>query len=288
MEKTTSRVRVSLLVVASVLAAYHGESRADEDPTTDTTMSPQDTADQKVTEQTPTRGAGIETSAKVDDSATPVAPQTGAERAPSAPSVEGKPVVPATSPPTPPATSPLTWYGVTLYGVIDVGVAYLSHGAPPSSTYGPGLPYIVQNFSNRSITSIAGNGLGQSKLGLSGVEPLGTPKLKAVFKLETGFQPTSGRLTDGPKSLVDNNGRAAGDKITAGDSSRAGQLFQGAAYAGLASMLGTLTFGRQCSLMADDLMKYDPQLQSQAFSPIGYSGTSGGLGATENKILTNR
>ena len=50
-------------------------------------------------------------------------------------------------------------------------------------------------------------------------------------------------------------------------------------------MLGTLTFGRQNSLMADDLMKYDPQLQSQAFSPIGYSGAAAGLGDTEDKTL---
>jgi hypothetical protein len=32
-------------------------------------------------------------------------------------------------------------------------------------------------------------------------------------------------------------------------------------------------------------MKYDPQLQSQAFSPIGYSGAAGGLGDTEDKTL---
>jgi predicted porin len=175
---------------------------------------------------------------------------------------------------------------VTLYGVLDVGVAHLSHGAPLSKTYGPGLPYVVQNYSNHSITSAAGNGLSQSKLGLSGIEPLGARDLRAVFKLETGFQPTSGRLTDGPRSLIDNNGRANGDKVTSGDSSRAGQPLQGAAYGGLTStMLGTLTLGRQPSLMADDLMKYDPQLQSQAFSPIGYSGTSAGLGATEAKIV---
>lgn len=199
---------------------------------------------------------------------------------------------PADSPPATPAAASvpskpsLTWYGVTVYGVIDLGIAYLSHGAPLSGSYGPGLPYIVQSYSNQSMTSVAGNGLSQSKLGISGVEPLGALDLAAVFKLETGFQPTSGRLTDGPRSLVENNGRASEDKTTAGDSARAGQVFQGAAFVGVAStMLGTLTFGRQTSLMADDLLKYDPQLQSQAFSPIGYSGTSGGLGATENKIL---
>ena len=181
---------------------------------------------------------------------------------------------------------PISWNGITLYGTIDVGVAYLTHGAPLSPTYGPGLPFVLQSFSNHPITSLAPNGLSQSKVGLSGVEPLGVWDLKALFKLETGFNPTSGRLTDGPRSLIDNNGRPNNQRITASDSSRAGQPFQGGAYVGIASnRWGTLTFGRQNSLMADDLIKYDPQLQSQAFSPIGYSGTSGGLGDTEDKAL---
>src|SRR5512142_1723370 len=37
--------------------------------------------------------------------------------------------------------APLTWNGITLYGTVDVGVAYLNHGAPLSPTYGPGLPF---------------------------------------------------------------------------------------------------------------------------------------------------
>jgi len=182
--------------------------------------------------------------------------------------------------------STLTWNGITLYGTVDVGVAYVSHGAPLSATYGPGLPFTLQSYSNHPITSVAPNGLSQSRVGLSGIEPLGVGDLKGVFKLETGFNPTSGRLTDGPKSLIDNNGRANTNKVTASDSARAGQAFEGGAYAGIASgTWGTLTFGRQSSLMADGLMKYDPQLQSQAFSPIAYSGASGGLGDTEDKIL---
>jgi predicted porin len=180
----------------------------------------------------------------------------------------------------------LTWNGITLYGTIDVGVAYLSHGAPLSPTYGPGLPFTLQSYSNHPITSLAPNGLSQSRVGVSGVEPLGVWDLEGIFKLETGFNPTSGRLTDGPRSLLDNNGRPNNNKVTASDSSRAGQAFQGAAYAGVSSSsLGTLTFGRQNSLMSDDLLKYDPQVQSQAFSPIGYSGASGGLGDTEDKAL---
>jgi predicted porin len=181
--------------------------------------------------------------------------------------------------------SALTFAGITLYGTVDVGIAYMTHGAPLSQTWAPGLPYFVQNFSNHSILSAGPNGLSQSKVGLSGVEPL-WGDLTGVFRLETGFNPTSGRLTDGPGSLVANNGRSADTKISAGDSSRAGQPFEGAAYAGISSKtFGTLTFGRQNTLMSEALSKYDPQLQSNAFSPISLQGTAGGFGDTQNRIF---
>jgi predicted porin len=276
-------------------AAYQGESRASDNATSEARAIPdaQPPAQQNGPETKP-QSSGSAASVTSPSAAapstevlqTPVGQKLPPPHSEAVKPVEVVPSPSSTSAPNPSGPPPLTWLGVTLYGVVDVGLAHLSHGAPASNTYGPGFPYIVQNFSNRSITSVAGNGLSQSKLGLSGIEPLGGFDLKAVFKLETGFQPTTGRLTDGPKSLLDNNGRANADKVTAGDSSRAGQPFQGAAFAGLSSaILGTLTFGRQNSLMADDLTKYDPQLQSQAFSPIGYSGAAGGLGDTEDKTL---
>jgi predicted porin len=179
---------------------------------------------------------------------------------------------------------PLSWHGITLSGAIDVGLAHLTHGAPLSNTYGPSLPFVLSAYSNRPLTSLADNGYTTSKLGLSGSEPLGILDLKAVFKLETGFQPTSGRLTDGPKSLIDNNGVPNDKKISSGDSSRAGQPFQNAAYVGVSSKtLGTLTVGRQLSLMGDSLAKHDPLPASLAFSPIAFSGTAGGFGDTQDK-----
>jgi len=183
-------------------------------------------------------------------------------------------------------TSALTFAGVTLYGTVDVGIAYMTHGAPLSQTWAPGLPYFIQSFSNHSILSAGPNGLSQSKVGLSGVEPLGVGDWTGVFRLETGFDPTSGRLTDGPGSLVANNGVAVANRKSAGDSSRAGQPFQGAAYAGVSSAtFGTLTFGRQNTLMSEALSKYDPQLQSNAFSPIALQGTAGGFGVTQDRIF---
>jgi predicted porin len=191
----------------------------------------------------------------------------------------------ATDEPKRKETPALTFAGVTLYGTVDVGIAYMTHGAPLSQTWGPGLPYFVQNFSNHSILSAGPNGLSQSKVGLSGVEPL-WGDWTGVFRLETGFQPTSGRLTDGPGSLVADDGRAAANKISAGDSARAGQPFNGPAYVGISSKtFGTLTFGRQATLMSEALSKYDPQLQSQAFSPISLQGTAGGFGDTQNRFF---
>src|ERR1700761_6654682 len=113
----------------------------------------------------------------------------------------------------------LTLWGITLYGTVDIGVAHLDHGAPLSATYGPGLPFVLQKFNNKDITSFAPNGLSQSKIGISGVEPIGGG-VSAVFKLETGFQPTSGRITDGPRSLVVSNGVPLNQQSESGDSSR--------------------------------------------------------------------
>jgi predicted porin len=182
----------------------------------------------------------------------------------------------------------LTFAGITIYGTVDIGVEYVSHGAPLSQLWSPGLPSFIQNFSNHSILSVNGNGLSQSKLGISGVESLHVGDFNGIFRLETGFNPWSGRLVDGPGSLALDNGKAAAVKISAGDSSRAGQAFNGVAFAGVSSKtFGTLTFGRQNGLMLDMLTKYDPQLQAQAFSPIALSGTSGGLGDTQSNRLDN-
>ena len=68
-----------------------------------------------------------------------------------------------------------------------------------------------------------------------------------------------------------------------GDGSRCGQAFNGSAYGGLSNpIFGTLTVGRQNSLVNDGMGVYDPMAGSYAFSLIGYSGTpGGGIGDTE-------
>ena len=66
-------------------------------------------------------------------------------------------------------------------------------------------------------------------------------------------------------------------------SSRAGQWYNGALYAGVSSkQYGTLTIGRQNSLTLDGVNAYDPMGGSYAFSVIGFSGATAGVGDTED------
>lgn len=179
----------------------------------------------------------------------------------------------------------LSWHGITLYGIVDLGFQYDSHGAPFSDYYPAGSADIVQKNSRQSVTGLTPSNMSQSRVGLQGVESLGVGDLKAVFRLETFFNPQSGDLSDGPKSQVLNNGRAVGAQTTNLDSSVAGEAFE-IAYAGVASKtFGSLTFGRQNTLLADGISKYDPNYASQAFSLIGLSGTYAGGGDTEDKRL---
>lgn len=181
----------------------------------------------------------------------------------------------------------LTWFGVTLYGTFDVGYTYQNRGAPLNDYFPPGLEYMVQKNAQKKISSISENGMSQSKIGLRGIQEF-YPGFSGIFKLETHFNPLNGNLSDGVKSVVQNNGVFAPNQNTNGDSNRAGQAFGGAAYAGIQSTpYGTLTIGRQTSLLVDNVAKYDPISGSYAFSFLGYSGTFGGSGDTQDLRLDN-
>jgi predicted porin len=187
--------------------------------------------------------------------------------------------------PAPKADSSLTWNGITLYGIVDLGVQYQTHGVPISDYFPAGTESIVQKNSNGSINAVTPSNLSQSRIGLSGNEPL-VGDWAGVFRLETFFNPQSGNISDALKSQVLNNGRALDAQSTNVDSSVAGQYFAGAAYAGFSSpTYGTFTFGRHVTLLADGIAKYDPMGAAQAFSLIGFSGTTAGGGDTEDRRL---
>lgn len=192
---------------------------------------------------------------------------------------------PAPSPSGAPADTALTWNGITLYGIVDIGLQYQTHGVPISDYFPAGTESIIQKNSNHSVTAVTPNNWSQSRIGLSGNEPI-AGDWSGVFRLETFFNPQSGDLSDALKSQVLNNGRALTAQSTNVDSSVAGQLFAGAAYAGFSSKtLGSFTFGRHVTPLADGIAKYDPMSASQAFSLIGFSGTAAGGGDTEDRRL---
>lgn len=187
--------------------------------------------------------------------------------------------------PAPANDDSLTWKGITLYGIVDIGLQYETHGAPVSDYFPAGANDVVQKNSLRSVFGATPNNLSQSRIGLSGMEPLGVGDWSGVFRAETYFNPQSGDLSDGLKSLTQQNGKPLSAQVTGIDTSIAGIPFE-QSYAGLSSRtFGTLTFGRQNTLLADAIAKYDPQAASQAFSLIGLSGTTAGGGDTQDRRL---
>jgi predicted porin len=186
--------------------------------------------------------------------------------------------------PAAPTDDSLTWRGITLYGIVDVGIQNQTHGAPISDYFVGGSAEIVQKNSNHSVTGVTPSNLSNSRIGLQGVEPI-FGDWSGVFRLETFFNPQSGEISDALKSLVQNNGRSLATQNTNVDSSASGQTFI-QSYAGFSSKtFGTFTFGRQNTVLADGIAKYDPNYASQAFSLIGISGTAAGGGDTQNRRL---
>ena len=176
---------------------------------------------------------------------------------------------------------PLTWNGITVYGTIDGGVTWLSHGAPFNGTSAVGADYLIQKYSNRAQWSLAPNGLTQSNIGIKGKEPFAAG-WAFIFDLQAGFDPYSLQLANGPHSVVQNGGVPLTSQNSGADSSRGGQFYNSVGYLGVSSPYGTLTVFRQNSLTLDAVFAYDPMGASYAFSPIGWQGITCGVGDTED------
>ncbi|HXO64974.1 MAG TPA: porin [Steroidobacteraceae bacterium] len=183
-----------------------------------------------------------------------------------------------------PLPDSLSLGGVTVYGTIDVGYAYQNHGVPLNGTYPGGLEYqaftTTRNFAG-SVSTVAESGLEQSKIGLRIAEPI-VEGWTLVGRLETGFNPLSGQLTDACASIANNGPNKQGNQTANADSSRCGQALNSMAWGGVSNaQFGQLTVGRHNSLQLDALAVYDPQTLSYAFSFLGYSGFNGGAGSTQ-------
>src|ERR1700735_38165 len=127
----------------------------------------------------------------------------------------------------------LTWHGITLYGVIDIGLQYDTHSAPFTPYRPAASGNIVRQNDSQSLTGLTPSNMGQTRVGLQGVEPL-YGEWSGVFQVETFFNPQSGEIADSLKSLAVNNGRPLAKQSIGVDGSSAGQAFQ-TAYVGLSS-----------------------------------------------------
>ena len=178
----------------------------------------------------------------------------------------------------------LTWQGITLYGVVDIGFQYDTHSAPFTPYRPAASGNIVRQNDYQSVTGLTPSNMGQSRIGLQGVEPL-DGDWAAVFQVETFFNPQSGQIADSLKSLAANNGKPLTQQSVGVDGSSAGQIFQ-TAYAGFKSEhFGELTFGRQITLLSEGGIKYDPNYMSTAFGLLGASNTYVGGGSSEDNRL---
>jgi predicted porin len=131
--------------------------------------------------------------------------------------------------------------------------------------------------------------MSNSFIGLRGKQEI-ADNLYAVFNLQTLFNTNNGQNANGIGSVGQNNGLTTNLSLqnSFGDSSKAGQMFNNAAYFGISSpTYGTFTMGRQSALSSDLIVNYDPLSGSNAWSVITYQGANGGGGDTENRILDN-
>jgi len=220
-------------------------------------------------------GAAFATDASADDIMVTKAPLAAGAKAPSQPATCGSLedfVV---------TNCPMTWNGITVYGTIDAGVTWRSHGAPFNGTSAVGEDYLIQKYSNRAQWGLAPNGLSQSNIGIKAKEPFAAG-WAFIFDLQAGFDPYSLQLANGPHSVAQNAGVPLISQNSYADSSRAGQFYNSVGYLGVSSPYGTLTVFRQNSLTLDAVFAYDPMGASYAFSPIGFQGITCGVGDTED------
>jgi predicted porin len=147
----------------------------------------------------------------------------------------------------------LTSSGITVYGIVDTGMSWRSHGAAFSGTSAPGVDYLVQKYSNRPRWDPGPNGLSQSNIGIKGKEPV-APGWDFIFDLQAGFNPYSLHFPNGPHSVAQNAGIPLTSQDAYADSSRAGQFYNSVGYAGISSPYGTLTLFRQNALTLDAVL----------------------------------
>jgi predicted porin len=185
------------------------------------------------------------------------------------------------------ATScPLSWYGITVYGTVDVGAGWEQHSMQSNPNFGPTNFYPLAKGSDASRFLYSPNALQQSVIGIKGIEPVGA-QTSFIWTFEMGYQPFEA-LADAPGTVFGQRGVSLIDQLANGDGGRYGAWYNsGIGFAGFTNPVwGTVTVGRQNSLGLDGVIAYDPMGGSYAFSNIGFYGATAGLGNTEDARWT--
>lgn len=113
---------------------------------------------------------------------------------------------------------------VTLYGIVDAGLTYVSNQVSRESQVTPD----GRITGGKAVFGMTGGNVQSSRWGLRGAEDLGGG-MKAVFNLESGFN------------------------ITNGSQAQKNTLFNRQAYVGLSNEFGTISLGRQYDSVVDYL-----------------------------------
>jgi predicted porin len=149
---------------------------------------------------------------------------------------------------------------------------YETNGAPFSKFTTPGVDYFPQKMNLGAKWLPSPNALSVSNIGVQIKEPLGAG-WSFVGQLEAGFDPYSLQLADNVHALYVERGIPLGQQNAWGDANAEGKFYNDLGFAGISNdTYGTLTFGRQNTLMADAILAYDPMGSSLAFSPLGFYG----------------
>ena len=167
---------------------------------------------------------------------------------------------------------------VTLYGVIDMGVASANNGLS-SDVNNPSnfnfYPSTAQSGTTGRATSMTNGAMQASRWGLKGSEDLGSG-MKANFVLESGLNIAGGVNPNDHALLSSNNGT---NVYGAGDSSLNGGMFDRQSTVGLSGDFGSIDAGFQLNLQGVALGSYDA-LGAGYVSPLGTYGGLTGMGSS--------
>ena len=180
---------------------------------------------------------------------------------------------------------------VTIYGVMDVDAGYVQRSNGGDSSYGTTIAVPVAAVSTTNTGAgtagqpgnnvhgagfIGSGGESATQIGFKGTEDMGGG-LKTNFQLETGFNATSGSISNGMGAQFNKDGGSGATSLN-------GQLFNRQAWVGLSdAKVGALSVGRQYTGFMTVVSGYD-LVKAQAFSPIQYSGNLGGGGGITDSI----